>query len=393
MSKGIAGLDSWNVDAALGVPVFRLYQNLSHLLLARVSWIFGITNLALLLHFTVGLAVLLQPVFFYWAARELGESRALGLIAALLSLCVSASRDSLGHHFESYVATGSGLIAQAFAIGPLLVCLVKGARLTGWIGEEKTRQEKISLGVQCGLWFGLTFLLHHFFGYMALLTTLCFAITNNWRQPVKFLAQAAPWVACGIFLLIVSYQLLSILQDRSMAYHTVIELPEIWVGYGFPGVVKILWTGRFLDDGRLPVLGLMALLGIAAAARKNGFRRGFGFGSFPRNQSFLPVRKNNVGRAGCFAPGSRAGTCSPLFDTVSAGVDFLGGARVHLPRWWLVKLWLPKYASYAVALFFFIGFGTMISERARFLLRNAGELALQAGQNVYLEPDLISQNH
>src|SRR5262249_33503759 len=76
-------------------------------------------------------------------------------------------------------------------------------------------------------------------------------------------------VRIGLITIALSaFQLLPLLLDGKILNHSRWEAAWKWDSFGAPAVLQYLFTGRMLDEGRLPVLSLAALAGAVLLIRR-----------------------------------------------------------------------------------------------------------------------------
>ena len=222
------------------------------------------------LHTLLALAIALQGLFFYALARVWNFPRRSAIAACWLApLVVSAT--PLGHELGSYLFEGYGLYTQALALGPFLIALGLSGKISGWVPEAE--EASIRSGLELGLSLAITFLFHEFYGVMAVLVCITFAafgVLARWVRPVPL----AKTMLCAavLFAVVTSHQWLSIFQDKELMHHSAWHLTQRWDGVGARAAALLLFGGRLLDFGGLPVLSLLALLGSILALGKNARR-------------------------------------------------------------------------------------------------------------------------
>jgi hypothetical protein len=253
-------LDVWSPTVAMGEPITRLYQPGAHLIVVGI-WrvLYGMVPLMTVFLWVHFLSLVLLPLSFYACARllRLSESEALG--AAMLSWLISG--DTWGLDIGSYAWAGHGLFPQAVAAHFLL--LTVGA---GWVYFHERARGRF-------FWLLPTFLAvltgycNLLYGYVGTVT-LAVMWAFGWRERrCRLLDLARIAIVAGAAA---SPKLLAWWQDRTLSGDDFVwRSSKRWMmeGLGASVVMKQLLTGELLDHGRLPVISLLALLGIVLCFR------------------------------------------------------------------------------------------------------------------------------
>jgi hypothetical protein len=252
------GLEAWDNHCCFGAPTFRTYQNFGHFASALVATLLNIDGWNTV-HLITYIVLITQGFFFFLTARAFGFSKAVGVGAAWLAPLIS-SNITLGQDFYSYV--GLGAYAQLMALPSFLCLLISAAKLTAWSTTPVTKPKLASLTT--GALLALTFLLHHFFGYMALFcigTLSVFSVLGS-RVNLKEMTSRV-MIALGSFVLLSSYQLLSILQDKALVFSDTTFDSSRWKGVGIKACLITIFSGKLLDFDRLPIFSGLAAVGLA----------------------------------------------------------------------------------------------------------------------------------
>jgi len=244
----------WPMDGPFGYPVVRDYQPLAHMLVALLYFALGKAVPLLTVFAAVRwLAMVLLPLTFYAAARWLELPRFTALAAAGLAP-LAATSGLYGIEYESYTWLGYGLFAQAVAVHLLLLSLGLGFRAI-------RRGRGMALA---GVLLGLTFCAQFVYGYIGALTLCLTALLPGesamWRRVARTAAVGA------VAAMVAAFQLLPLVADGRLINPA--APGERWKvdSYGAAAVLKAFCTAQLLDHGRLPVLSLLALAGVAALA-------------------------------------------------------------------------------------------------------------------------------
>ena len=246
--EGHLPFDGWYPYLSLGASRFHHYQSLPHILTGAVSIVGGEATF----RWSLYLLLAFWPVAVYSGGRLLGlgpwPAAAAALIAPLLS-----SAAGLGYEWGSYVWRGSGAWAQLWGMWALPF-----AWGLGWQAIAKGRRVWLA-----ALVVGLTICVHLLTGYLALLSLGVFVIVMP-REILPRLGRAA-MVAVGA-LLASAWMLVPLLTDAGWTVND--EFSRGTYFYDSFGAKRILsWfvTGSLFDRGRLPMITVLVVVGLAVA--------------------------------------------------------------------------------------------------------------------------------
>ena len=188
----------------------------------------------------------------YAGGRLLGLGRWPAAAAALISPLLS-SVPGLGYEWGSYVWRGSGTWAQLwgmwalpFAWGLCWQAVAKGKRL--WLAA---------------LVLGLTICLHLLTGYLALCCVGVFVVVAP-REILRRLGRAA--IVVGGALLASAWMLVPLLTDAGWTVNDEFSRGTIYYdSFGARKILVWLGTGDLLDRGRLPLITILAGVGLVFA--------------------------------------------------------------------------------------------------------------------------------
>ena len=250
-------LDCWSPEWSFGYPMLRVYQTLPHALVAVAYFLLGKTvSLMTVFVWVRFLAVVLLPLSFYRAALWLELGRAPALAAAML-VPLGSTSGLYGLEYGSYVWAGSGLFPQAVAAHFLVLAL-------GLAYQALRSGKRLRLA---GVFLGLTFLCHFIYGYIGALSICLLAVMPGFSVPLALRIRRIVWVAVTA-LLLTAFQLAPLYLDGAWINHSRWEPAWKWDSFGGGQVAQWLATGELLDHGRLPVLTVLALLGVLLAFRE-----------------------------------------------------------------------------------------------------------------------------
>jgi hypothetical protein len=249
ISSGENPFDGWWPFLGLGFPQLHQYPSLPHVLSGAVGEVIGVARTY---HWSLYLLLAGWPIAVYWSSRLVGLDQWTAAAAAAVSpLVVSVT----GYGFEavSYVWQGYGMWPQLWAMW-----LLPFAIATTWRALDGRGAPWVA-----GLLIALTVACHFPTGYLALAITgvlvvvhVVLDVRSVWRG-VLLLASA------GTLLAVV---LVPVLLDRSAADYSGYDAGTFYDSYGARQVIGWLVTGHLLDHGRLPVLTVLAGVGLVVCA-------------------------------------------------------------------------------------------------------------------------------
>jgi hypothetical protein len=254
LQAGHLPLTSWFPFIGEGSPQFLHYQSLPAILTGALGLLTG-PDAAF--RWTLYLLLSLWPVSVYLSARSFGGGRAgAGRPAAAASAAMApflVSVTGVGYEQHAYVWTGFGVWTQLWASWTLPLAW-------GW----SWRAIRDGRGyLPAVLLTALTVALHFETGYLALSVLLVWPLMAG-RPLATRLRRAA--VLLGGSLLAAAWVIVPLLQQRLWAaVNEPLQTTGDVNGYGVHQVLGWLFTGQLLDYGRLPVVTVLAALGLALA--------------------------------------------------------------------------------------------------------------------------------
>jgi hypothetical protein len=244
--------DSWLSTIGLGFPLFHHYQQLAYWPPAVIYLALqNAVGLADVLDWTRYLLLAVFPLSIYWSVRRFGFDR---LTATMAGLCASlvATNGLMGFEFGSYVWRGSGLYTQVWGMFLLPLALAEGyATLRSGRGY-----------FWVVLLLAATILSHLIMGYIALGSLVVLALVaaptprEIWPRLKRLVLMVVP---VG---LVTSYFVVEFMVDSRYMNRSIWELPEKYNSYGHAWVLDALIHGELFDHGRIPVLSLLAGVGL-----------------------------------------------------------------------------------------------------------------------------------
>jgi len=251
IEQGRYPFDWWAPEWSFGYPVFRTYQPLGHTMVAGAYFaLFKSVSLATVFVWVRYLSVVLLPLTFFFTARLLSLPLLTATFAAILAPLVSTP-GLFGIEYGSYIWASWGLFTQAVACHFTL--------LTMGLSYRTLRSGRLL--ALTGVMLGLTCLAHFIYGYITGLTLCLIALSPDPQAPRgKRIGRLA--LVGAIAFVVSAFEVLPLFQDGPFINHSRWEPVTKWDSYGALQVMASLLTGDLLDHGRLPVLTILALVGM-----------------------------------------------------------------------------------------------------------------------------------
>jgi hypothetical protein len=315
VDAGHSPLDGWYPYFALGSAQFHHYPSLPHVALSPLEQVADSKTI-----YSVSLYILLclWPLMVYLGARGFGLERWSAACAALLAPLLT-SAPGYGFEYGSYTWQGLGLYSQLWG----MVALPLAWRF-GWSALERGGR---MLGAGAAL-LALTIALNYQAGYLALACVVLWTLivprgeehtAGAWiREALKRLWRGIVVIAGA--LLGAAWVLVPLVSDGPWTNLSPAFAGDFWLdSFGAARALEWLLSGELFDAGRLPVLTVLAAIGIVSA-----FARG------PRTRGAIAVTV--AGLASLLLFFGRV-TWGPLADLLPGGEDlmfprFLGGIQL-----------------------------------------------------------------
>jgi hypothetical protein len=245
IGSGHLPFDGWYPYLSLGASRFHHYQSLPHILTGALSTITGAGT------FRWSLYLLLStwPVAVYCGGRLFDLDPWAAAAAALVSPLV-VSAPALGFEWSSYVWRGSGTWAQLWGMWALPF-----AWGLSWRAVSRGRSI-----VLAALMLGITVCLHLLIGYLALLSLGVWVLLS----PGDLLRRFGRAVLVGLgALATAAWMLVPLITDAKWMTQDEFSRGTFYYdSFGARRVMGWMVTGRIFDDGRVPVVSLLALAGL-----------------------------------------------------------------------------------------------------------------------------------
>jgi hypothetical protein len=249
---------SWFPYLGLGSPQFLHYQSLPSTLAGAVGVAIGPDRAFV---WSLYLLLSLWPVSVYLGVRAFRWDRWTAAVAALLSPFI-VSTVGVGFETKAYLWVGFGVWTQLWGMWTLPL-----AWGYSWQAISEGRRYFAAIAFT-----SLTVLFHFETGYLALIPIALFpclspsSLRPRLGRAVALMAgalAATAWVTVPLLL-----------SARWASINEILRGTALENGYGARQVVEWLVSGQLLDAGRLPVITLLAGVGLfACAARFRGDER------------------------------------------------------------------------------------------------------------------------
>jgi hypothetical protein len=246
---------SWFPYLGLGSPQSLHYQSLPSTITGAVGLALGPDRAFL---WSLYLLVSLWPVSVYLGARALRWGRWTAAVAALVSPFI-VSTIGVGFETRAYLWIGFGVWTQLWAMWTLPLAW-------GYCWRAISEGRRAGTAV---IFASLTVMLHFETGYLALLPILLFP----WLAPSALRARIGRALVVLVATLAASAWVIVplLLSSRWASINEILRGTPLENGYGAREVTGWLVSGGLLDAGRLPVVTVLAGVGLVACTVR--FRR------------------------------------------------------------------------------------------------------------------------
>lgn len=249
-------LDFFVEEWGCGFPLGGHYQSLPHCVLAVIHlFTLKLVPIYQLYHIVVVLLLALYPWSLYYVMKRFGLSDEASLAGAMLCLGVH-SNIGFGHEFQSYIAIGTGLFSQIWAMHLFLWSLVMGYEFAS--GRSRGR----IVPVLCFVLLGLS---HVFLFYCTFLVLLLWWVCGVYGRRLRSLiAVIRLYVMIGLVL---SFFLVPLVINAD--YHSFSRYERLGKidSYGWEWVLPTFISGGLFDTGRVPVLTVLVVIGLFLSFR------------------------------------------------------------------------------------------------------------------------------
>jgi len=254
-------IDHWVPYWTMGYPVFHHYQHLPHLVVVTMYYLLLKTvSMFLIYHLILYLLLVFYPLALYFSLRKMGFSDMASACAALFSLGLS-NINGYGFELGSFIWRGSGMYTQLWAmfLFPLTISSIYNT-----INENKGYSRSVML------LFCLT-LSQVMFALMAAITSFLFIFKSfEWKEIWERLKRLA--VILAVFMIAIAYLFIPMQMDSAYHAHSTYDFPEKWDSYGLRYIVTHFLNGDILDHGRMPIVTVLAVMGVIFSLSRRAFR-------------------------------------------------------------------------------------------------------------------------
>jgi hypothetical protein len=252
LRSGHLPLTSWFPFLGLGSAQYLHYQSLPSMLTGLIGLGIGADAA---FRWTLYLLLSLWPLSVFLAARLLGTDRwAAGASAAMSPFLVSAT--GIGYEQHAYVWVGFGVWTQLWA--SLTLPLAWGF---SWRAIREGRNICAAVAL-----VSLTIALHFETGYLAVIPLLLWPLVEG--VPIVTRLRRAGVIGSAS-LLAAAWVIVPLIEQREWAAtNEILHGTALANGYGASRVLGWLVSGQLLDHGRLPVVTLLAAIGLALACAR-----------------------------------------------------------------------------------------------------------------------------
>lgn len=254
LAAGATPFDGWFPYLGEGFPQFHHYQTLPHLATALLATVLGGDDAVA---WVLYLLVATWPISVFLGARLLGWGRTPAAAAAIAAPLL-VSEPGYGFELSSYVWQGFGAWTQAWAMW--LLPLAWGLTWRAIARGQWTVLAAIVLAA--------TLASHVLTGYLAVLTLALWPLLAP-RQLPRRLGRAA---LVGVGALAASaWLLVPVFTDASFANYAGYERGTFYYdSFGARKVLGWLVSGSLFDEGRFPVVTLLAGVGLVVSVARCG---------------------------------------------------------------------------------------------------------------------------
>src|SRR5580692_6249512 len=245
LSTGDSLLDPWVSQWALGFPLWHFYQPLPHMIAGL--WLTMTNHFAsapasfAVLYYLLMIAL---PASTYIGARLFGLEPIAAGFASVLILGVSEVGDlsRYGLSYGAYVRRGSGLYTQLMSYNLLMPAL--------GLANYSLNTGKRRILTACLV--AATALSHVVFGYAAIVSVAIMALVGPRGDRSRRVVRAASILVPALIL--VAWFVVPMLLAGGEANRC--RWDDVWKfdSWGAKNILSTLFSGRFFDEGRLPIM-------------------------------------------------------------------------------------------------------------------------------------------
>ncbi len=242
-------LTTWFPFLGEGSPQFLHYQSLPAMITGAIGLVTG-PDVAF--RWSLYLLLAAWPISVYLSARLFGAGRgAAAASAAMAPFLVSST--GVGYEAHAYVWTGFGVWTQLWAMWTLPLA---------WGFSWRAIRDGHGY-LPAVLFTALTMAMHFETGFLALAVLPCWLLVAG--RPLLPRIRRFGVLVIGALLASAWVTIPLLAQARWASVNEVLQGTRLANGYGAHQVLVWLVSGQLLDDGRLPVITVLAAVGFALA--------------------------------------------------------------------------------------------------------------------------------
>ena len=249
LRAGHLPLEGWYPDLGLGSPQFLHYQSLGATLTGALGLAIGPDRAYAL---SLYLLVSAWPISVYIGARLFGLGRPIAALAAACAPFV-VSITGVGFEESGYLWIGFGVWAQLWAMCTLPIA---------WGGTYRALEDRRYVPL-AALFIAATIAFHFEMGYLAVLALIVLPFVVPTRLGQRLLS--ALFVA-AITAALAAWVVVPLIHFANFAaINEFLQRTPDADSYGARQVLDWLATGHLFDNGRFPVLTILAAIGFVSA--------------------------------------------------------------------------------------------------------------------------------
>ena len=257
IARGANPFDFWSPEMELGFAPFVYYQHLPHLAVVVLHrTFFAFLDLLTVFNLVRWLLLVLLPLTVCWSLRSLGVPTA-GAVLGGAAAALFSGGSRFGMEYDSFVWRGWGMYTQLWGVHLTFLSLAMLHRfLDRGRGLVRTILVVSALALSHLIW-----------AYMAAISALVIFFVGLRRASWRVRTARLGLVGVG-GAIATSYMWLPFLQGRQYLNVSQPYLPA-WRfdSFGFGQIASWVVTGDLFDHARLPVITVLAAVGVAAAMR------------------------------------------------------------------------------------------------------------------------------
>lgn len=253
-------IDHWVPYWSTGFPIFHYYQHLPHLMVVLIYFLlFKKVSLFFVYHLILYLLLVFYPLVIYFSLRSMGLSMLSSAAAALFSLALS-NINNYGFELGSYIFRGLGLFNQVWV---MVLFPITMSSIYRTIIEGKGYARSVFM------LFLLT-ISQIMFGMIAIITSFLFLFNSiSLREIGRSIKRLG--LILFFFFIATAYFFIPVMMDNPYYTQGVYGYPERADSYGPQYIITHFLNGDILDNGRIPVVTVLAVVGLIFSLSRRPF--------------------------------------------------------------------------------------------------------------------------